>query len=391
MATRETERLERETEETRARLEQTLGELRARMSPGQLIDQASNYFRNNSGRQYLHNFREEVVHNPMPVALIGAGIAWLALSGTMGRRHNGGNGAMERDWSRTAGIAQDLSHGGNGPSGMQRAGETAEDWTEDASTRASTAYDEAIGAARQTGEDQTGEDWRDKAGSAAHKARETMREGMEAARERASDARHRASEMYDHTAGGVRRAARRARHSFDRDGPLVNFCREQPMLVAGIGLAVGAALAAMIPASRTERQVMGATSRDVQERFRNTARSAMGDGESDRRESDQESRAGDGMGETRYGDTRYGDTGQRESRQGEAARGDGAQTEPRSRESWQGETYREAAADVERGMKQGDRASNIETEPRSTPYAEAAEAGGTGTTPAPGEEPKQRT
>ncbi len=386
MAMRETERLERETEETRARLEHTLGELRARMSPGQLFDQASNYFRNNSGREYLHNFREEVVHNPVPVALIGAGIAWLAISGTMGRRHNGGNGSMERDskgrdWGRTAGIAQDLSHGGNGPSGMQRARETAADWTEDASARASTAYDEAIGAARQTTED-----WRDEASSTAHKARETMREGMDTARERASHTRQRASEMYEHTAGGVRRVAhkaadygRAARHSFDRDGPLVTFCREQPLLVAGIGVAVGAALAAMIPASRTERQVMGDTSRDVQDRFRNTARSVMDDSESVGQEADrQESRPGEGVGENRFGDTW----------QGEAARGDGTRGE-----SWRGGSYaeREAASDLERGMKQSGRASNIEAEPQSAPYAEAAEAGAAGTTPVPEEEPKQRT
>jgi hypothetical protein len=45
---------------------------------------------------------------------------------------------------------------------------------------------------------------------------------------------------------------------------------------------------------------------------------------------------------------------------------------------------REAAADVERGVRQGDRASNIETEPARAPYAEAAEAGaaGSGTGPA---------
>jgi hypothetical protein len=388
MATTETERLERETEETRARLEHTLGELRARMSPGQLIDQATNYFRNNSGRTYLHNFREEVVHNPVPVALIGAGIAWLAISGAMGRRHNGGNGSVERDWGRTAGIAEDLSHGGNEPSGMQRARGAAEEWAEGASTRTSTAYDEATGTARQTAED-----WKDKTSSTARKARETMREGMDTMREQADHARQRASDMYDYTAGGVRRAAHRAadygraaRHSFDRDGPLVSFCREQPMLVAGLGVAVGAALAAMIPASRTERRVMSDASRDVQERMRDTARSMMGDGDSGRRER----RYGEDGGETRRGESRDGDTGQRQSWAGEAARGDTARSGASSRENWQGgETYREAAADVERGMRQGDRAPNIETEPRSTPYAEAAEAGSSDTTP--GEEPKQRT
>ena len=372
MAMRETARLEREAEETRAQLEQTLGELRARMSPGQLLDQATDYFRNNSGRTYLHNLREEVVHNPMPVALIGAGIAWLAISGTMGRRHNGGNGSMERDWGRTAGIAEDLSHGGDGPSAMQRARYKAEDWVDharegagDMSARASTAYDEAVGAARQTAEG-----WAEDASSTAHEAREALREG-------ASHARHRASEMYEHTAGGVRRVAHRAaeygraaRHSFDRDGPLVNFCREQPMLVAGIGLAVGAALAAMIPTSRPERRVMGEASRNVRDAASETLHAAMGDRQ------DRQS---------------AGDTWQSESWQGEASRGDAARSESRPRENWQGETYREAAADLERGMREGDRASNIETEPRSTPYAEAAEAGATGTTATPGEEPKQRT
>src|SRR5262245_48522535 len=109
MAT-ETERLERETEQTRAQLEQTLGELRARMSPGQLFDQATDYFRNSSGRAYLHNLREEVVHNPVPITLIGAGIAWLALSGAMSRRgSNGGRSDMARDWGRTTGTADDLA------------------------------------------------------------------------------------------------------------------------------------------------------------------------------------------------------------------------------------------------------------------------------------------
>ncbi|NJM93158.1 MAG: DUF3618 domain-containing protein [Rhodospirillaceae bacterium] len=100
MAT-ETERLERETEQTRAQLEQTLGELRARMSPGQLFDQATDYFRNSSGRAYLHNLREEVVHNPVPITLIGAGIAWLALSGALGRRGHNGRNDKASDCGRT--------------------------------------------------------------------------------------------------------------------------------------------------------------------------------------------------------------------------------------------------------------------------------------------------
>lgn len=400
MATTETARLERETEETRAQLEQTLGELRARMSPGQLLDQAGDYFRNNSGRAFLGNLRDEVVHNPVPVALIGAGIAWLALSGTMARRHNGHANAG-RDWGTTAGIADDLAHGGREPSAMRRARETAEGWAGEArdamssardsaselSERAGTAYDEAVGTARQTAEE-----WKEGARSAAQDARDTLREGAEGVRERAAHMRDRAADMYDQTAGGVRRAARTAAHygraardAVQPDGALVSFFREQPLLLAGIGVAFGAALAAMIPASRTERQVMGEASRTVQDRVREAAsgtlRAAMG-GERAEGEAEQPVGGGD--------ERRYGESWQRESWQGAAARGDAAQSQPPTRESWSGDTYREAAADLERGMQQGDRASNIENEPQSAPYAEKAEAGAAGTIPQ-GDESQQRT
>jgi hypothetical protein len=295
MAT-ETERLERETEQTRAQLEQTLGELRARMSPGQLFDQATDYFRNSGGRTYLHNLREEVVHNPVPITLIGAGIAWLALSGAMGRR--GGSKDMARDWGRTAGIADDLAHDGRGPSAMQRAKETARSWAheageaiseteerwreraEDVGERVGTAYDETVGRARET----------------ADETREGLREGADSMRERAGD-------LYERTADGFRRVTRKvsdyghvAREAVRPDGALLNFCREQPMLVAGLGVAFGAAMAAMIPASRMERQTMGETSRRVQDRIKETASDTLRTVGGERNARDQTDQSGRDQG-----------------------------------------------------------------------------------------------
>jgi hypothetical protein len=198
--------------------------------------------------------------------LIGAGIAWLVLSGTMGWRRNGGPTHMERDWGDTTATAQDLAHGGRGLSAAERARRTAEGWVDDArdavsdamsemGDRASTAYDETVGRARETAAN-----WSEEARATAH------------------DVRDRAADLYDETRGGVRRMAHRAagygraaRDAVQPNGSLVNFCREQPMLVAGLGLAVGAALAAMIPSSRAERQVMGEPSREVQDRIKETA------------------------------------------------------------------------------------------------------------------------
>ena len=407
MAT-ETERLERETEQTRAQLEQTLGELRARMSPGQLFDQATGYFRNSGGRAYLHNLRDEVVHNPVPITLIGAGIAWLALSGAMARRGNGrshvGREDMARDWGRTAGIADDLGHGGHGPSTMQRAKDTAQTWAheagdaiseteerwrdraEDVGDRVSTAYDETVDRARQTAEG-----WTEDARATAGEARDSLREGVESVREQASD-------LYERTASGFRRVTRKAsdyghaaRDAVKPDGALLNFCREQPMLVAGLGVAFGAALAAMIPASRVEREAMGETSRRMQDRIKETATDTWHTVSGDRSARDETGGRDQGRSEDRF-EQAANDGGSAATQPSNIGRSEQPAHAKRS-ERWDRDAMgaREAAADVERGVKQGDRASSIEAEPAKAPYAEAAEAGAAGSSALPGEETKQRT
>jgi hypothetical protein len=72
--------LEREAEQTRSQLAQTLDELRQRITPGQLVDQAVDYAKDSGGAQFVRNLSRQATSNPMPVALIGAGMAWLMLS-----------------------------------------------------------------------------------------------------------------------------------------------------------------------------------------------------------------------------------------------------------------------------------------------------------------------
>jgi ElaB/YqjD/DUF883 family membrane-anchored ribosome-binding protein len=72
--------LEREAEQTRSQLAQTLDELRERITPGQLVDQAVDYARDSGGGMFVRNLGRQTTANPLPVALIGAGIAWLMLS-----------------------------------------------------------------------------------------------------------------------------------------------------------------------------------------------------------------------------------------------------------------------------------------------------------------------
>ena|SRR5215472_6652187 len=76
----ESARLEREAEETLGQLSGTLEELRARMTPGRVVDQVIDYTRNSAATDFLRNLGREARQNPMPLVLVGIGILWLLLA-----------------------------------------------------------------------------------------------------------------------------------------------------------------------------------------------------------------------------------------------------------------------------------------------------------------------
>ncbi len=76
--------LEREAEAARARLSDTAEQIRARMSPGQMMDEVLNQVRGGDGSQMLANLRDQAKNNPMALALVGSGLAWLMM-GTGGQ------------------------------------------------------------------------------------------------------------------------------------------------------------------------------------------------------------------------------------------------------------------------------------------------------------------
>jgi Protein of unknown function (DUF3618) len=74
---RQSEQLEQEAEQTRGRLSATLEELRARMTPGQIVDRVLDYASEGPAAEFLSNLGREIRENPMPLVLIGIGIVWL--------------------------------------------------------------------------------------------------------------------------------------------------------------------------------------------------------------------------------------------------------------------------------------------------------------------------
>jgi Protein of unknown function (DUF3618) len=73
----ESEQLEREARRSREKLAVTLEQLRKRLTPGQVLDQTIDYMRDGPAAEFLRNLGRDVRENPMPLVLIGIGVAWL--------------------------------------------------------------------------------------------------------------------------------------------------------------------------------------------------------------------------------------------------------------------------------------------------------------------------
>ncbi|CAN5201959.1 hypothetical protein BH10PSE3_BH10PSE3_01450 [soil metagenome] len=70
---------EREVEANRARLDETVDAPKEKLTPGQMFDEMSRSFAGSSGGEMFANFGSQIRDNPLPLALIGAGVALLAM------------------------------------------------------------------------------------------------------------------------------------------------------------------------------------------------------------------------------------------------------------------------------------------------------------------------
>ena len=101
-------------------------------------------------------------------------------------------------------------------------------------------------------------------GSAAQRVRETVhgaRDTVSGAMDQVKESTLGFSAGAGETAANTRQqATQTAQQMKDKASRLIN---EQPLLVAGIGLAVGAAIAAMLPSTRLEDELLGETSDSI--------------------------------------------------------------------------------------------------------------------------------
>ena len=214
--TRRPEEILAEIEHTRHEMDSTLTAIEQRLTPGQLLDQGLDYLRSSGANQYVENFGVQVKNNPLPVTLVGIGLAWLMAS------------------SKNPPARYSTESYGSGMS--ERAGAMGDKATA------------MMGAAKSKLSDGT-----QAVGDRVRQARDTLSSVGQSARERIGDLGSSARYQMD-----------RARSGMDY------LMREQPVALGAVGLAVGALLAAMAPRTRQEDELMGET----RDRLMETAKEA---------------------------------------------------------------------------------------------------------------------
>jgi ElaB/YqjD/DUF883 family membrane-anchored ribosome-binding protein len=232
------EQLEREAEATRARISATLAELRTRVSPGHMLDEAIDYARDGNGADMVLNLGRQATDNPLSVALLGAGLAWLMLAQRRSRdgkafRTTKGDGSvattepasLSEPTDRTTAMASKMDKT------TRRVSRKAEDATDQASEAATSAYERASGM-------------------------------MDRARETTTETYGRARDAMERSVSSAMEGTR----------GLTKFMQEEPLVVAGLGIALGALVGALLPATEIENRAMGETSDQLKRDARAVAR-----------------------------------------------------------------------------------------------------------------------
>lgn len=267
--------LEREVALRRQRLERDVQELQARLSPGQLVDEGMAYLRRSQGADFFRNLGTAVRDRPLPVSLVGIGLAWLAASGA------GPNGRARERSTESDGPSLTSRAWEAGRAIARKAGETQADYTD----RVMQARAQVLGLTQQAGE--TVDSYRERVEQGMYAARDSVRAVRDRVASAASDGYERvsgaASEGYaraqDYTSRATDGAGRAIGSIGQSSSNLAHTVGENPILLGAVGMVAGALLGALIPRSRTEEEMLRPIADSAAGTVRDLASQAMDQGE----------------------------------------------------------------------------------------------------------------
>lgn len=219
---RSSDEIRRDIDRTRSAMDETVDALGSRLSPGELMEEAWGAIKG-QGR----GAGDVVRDHPVPLALMGLGVAWLAIERATGGGHDSvGPGTYAPAEGRVG------PYRGDAVSAEPHDGSIVERAKEKVTDAAHAITDTAREAKHRAGD--------------SVPDRDSVRDSMEGARERARDAKQ-----------GVR-----------------SFLDEQPLAAAAVTFGIGLAAGLSAPTTRWEDEKLGRASETLKHEAKETARDA---------------------------------------------------------------------------------------------------------------------
>ena len=266
--------LEREVTEQRSRVEARIGEIKDKLSPGQLLDEALSYTKH-GGAHFASNLGGQISANPLPAALVGIGLAWLISSTATGQH-------------QAASASGDVTHDDHSypyarvPGGLRRVSHTADDAGQWWSEFESSTGQRYKAKSKETGEraghfaDEAGKifgGFIDDAGNRVHDFQDEAGNMLTQARGWADhnwrDLQHSISSGLAGVGSAVKGAASSVTSGTRQMGgsvqqqsdqlsrQIVSLFDQQPLVAGALAFAVGAAVGAALPHTAQEDQLLG--------------------------------------------------------------------------------------------------------------------------------------
>ncbi|MBT9371475.1 DUF3618 domain-containing protein [Rhizobium sp. CSW-27] len=281
--------IEREIEQDRERIGAKLDEIQARMSPGQLIDEAMAYAKSSGGAEFLSNLGGSMKTNPMPVALMGVSLAWLMM------------GQKSAPPAATGSAAQGLEDDADYPLATVTGPVRRTSPVEDHHSGRYSHFVDATGNRFRAMTDATGR----RAGHFVDASGKTYRGFADSAGNRIHDIRDETGKLFDEASGWLSSTWRGLTHSAGRMGrhmaeagrsagqgsmqmgaslkdqtarmsdTMMRQFQDQPLIGGALAFALGAAIGAALPRTEQEDEMLGETSDAVKGMAARRASQAM--------------------------------------------------------------------------------------------------------------------
>jgi ElaB/YqjD/DUF883 family membrane-anchored ribosome-binding protein len=278
--TKSSAELEREVEEQRTRVEARIDEIKDRLSPGQLLDEALAYTKD-GGQHFASNLGHTISANPLPATLLGVSLIWLMTGQGQPRQQS-----SEHSYSGHM-REPEYPYARIGGSGLRRTGHRADEygqwWSEFETGDGGRYRAKSNEKGHRLGHfmDESGKLFGGFIDEAGNRVKQFQDESGNLIDEASGWASHTWSDMQQglsaqaqHIAASAQQMGQAMQKQTDQlTRQLGSLFEQQPLIAGALAFAAGAAIGAALPHTREEDRLVG----EAADKIRREAGQVAGD------------------------------------------------------------------------------------------------------------------